>query len=158
MVPIPKDPNSDTLYTTVDMNAYMWVKGSTKNDAMKCWLECAKIVYTQDEYIQTEREKFFVNNPSWTDQMYDVAYVEPISDKFTKLFDPGYGISTLLSDNDSATNDTLEAVIPYLYTSVMKSDENDTQFTWSQLKEQYTPTLNSELKTFNDSYHEFIGK
>ena len=40
----------------------------------------------------------------------------------------------------------------------MKSDENDTQFTWSQLKEQYTPTLNSELKTFNDSYHEFIGK
>ncbi len=158
MVPIPKDPNSDTLYTTVDMNAYMWVKGSTKNDAMKCWLECAKIVYTQDEYIQTEREKFFVNNPSWTDQMYDVAYVEPLSDKFTKMFDPGYGISTVLSDDDAATNDTKEAVIPYMYTSVMKTDENGTQYTWAQLKEQYQPTIESELKTFNEAYKEFIGK
>ncbi len=158
MVPIPKDPNSDTLYTTVDMNAYMWVKGSKKNDAMKCWLECAKIVYTQDEYIQTERDKFFVNNPSWTDQMYDVAYVEPISDKFTKLFDPGYGISTVLSDDDAATNDTKEAVIPYMYTSVMKTDENGTQYTWAQLKEQYQPTIESELKTFNESYKAFVGK
>ncbi|MBQ6633734.1 MAG: ABC transporter substrate-binding protein [Ruminococcus sp.] len=158
MVPIPKDPNSDTLYTTVDMNAYMWVKGSTKNDAMKCWLECAKIVYTQDEYIQTEREKFFVNNPSWTDQMYDVAYVEPLSDKFTKMFDPGYGISTVLSDDDAATNDTKEAVIPYMYTSVMKTDENGTQYTWAQLKEQYQPTIESELKTFNEAYKAFINK
>ncbi len=30
VVPMPKDPNSDKLYTTIDMNAYMWVKGSTK--------------------------------------------------------------------------------------------------------------------------------
>ena len=158
MVPIPKDPNSDTMYTTVDMNAYMWVTGSTKNDAMKCWLECAKIVYTQDEYIQTEREKFFVNNPSWTDQMYDVADVEPLSDKFTKMFDPGYGISTVLSDDDAATNDTKEAVIPYMYTSVMKTDENGTQYTWAQLKEQYQPTIESELKTFNEAYKAFINK
>ena len=140
------------------MNAYMWVKGSKKNDAMKCWLECAKIVYTQDEYIQTEREKFFVNNPSWTDQMYDVAYVEPLSDKFTKMFDPGYGISTVLSDDDAATNDTKEAVIPYMYTSVMKTDENGTQYTWAQLKEQYQPTIESELKTFNEAYKAFINK
>ncbi|MBR1421891.1 MAG: carbohydrate ABC transporter substrate-binding protein [Ruminococcus sp.] len=158
MVPIPKDPNSDTLYTTVDMNAYMWVKGSTKNDAMKCWLECAKIVYTQDEYIQTERDKFFVNNPTWTDQMYDIAYVEPLTEKFTRLFDPGYGISTTLSDDDAATNDTKEAVIPYMYTSVMKTDDNGTQFTWAQLKEQYKPTIESELKTFNEAYKAFVSK
>ena len=155
-VPIPKDPNSDTLYTTVDMNAYMWVKGSEKKDAMKCWLECAKIVYTQDEYIQTERDKFFVNNPTWTDQMYDVAYVEPLSDKYVKLFDPGYGISTILSDDDAATNDTKEAVIPYLYTSVMKTNESGAQYTWAQLKEEYQPTVESELKTFNEAYKKFV--
>ena len=83
---------------------------------------------------------------------------EVISNKFVRFFDPGYGISTVLSDNDSATNATLEAVIPYLYTSVMKSDENDTQFTWSQRKEAYTPTLNSELKTVNDAYHNFVSE
>ncbi len=155
---MPKDPNSDTLYTTIDMNAYMWVKGSTKNDAMKCWLECAKIVYTQDTYKDIEKEKFFVNNPNWTEDMYNVAYVDLVTDKFTKIFDPGYGISTTLSDNDAATNDTKEAVIPYLYTSVMKTDENGSQYTWTQLKEQYKGTVDSELKTLNDQYHAYLEK
>ena len=158
VVPMPKDPNSDTLYTTIDMNAYMWVKGSTKNDAMKCWLECAKIVYTQDTYKDIEKEKFFVNNPNWTEDMYNVAYVDLVTDKFTKIFDPGYGISTTLSDNDAATNDTKEAVIPYLYTSVMKTDENGSQYTWTQLKEQYKGTVDSELKTLNDQYHAYLEK
>lgn len=58
----------------------------------------------------------------------------------------------------AATNPTKEAVIPYLYTSVMKADENDTQYTWSQLREQYKGTIDSELDTFNDAYHKFIGK
>ena len=158
VVPMPKDPNSDKLYTTIDMNAYMWVKGSTKNDAMKCWLECAKIVYTQDTYKDIEKEKFFVNNPNWTEDMYNVAYVDLVTDKFTKIFDPGYGISTTLSDNDAATNDTKEAVIPYLYTSVMKTDENGSQYTWTQLKEQYKGTVDSELKTLNDQYHAYLEK
>lgn len=158
VVPMPKDPNSDTLYTTIDMNAYMWVKGSTKNDAMKCWLECAKIVYTQDTYKDIEKEKFFVNNPNWTEDMYNVAYVDLVTDKFTKIFDPGYGISTTLSDNDAATNDTKEAVIPYLYTSVMKTDENGSQYTWTQLKEQYKGTVDSELKTLNEQYHAYLEK
>lgn len=146
------------LYTTIDMNAYMWVKGSTKNDAMKCWLECAKIVYTQDTYKDIEKEKFFVNNPNWTEDMYNVAYVDLVTDKFTKIFDPGYGISTTLSDNDAATNDTKEAVIPYLYTSVMKTDENGSQYTWTQLKEQYKGTVDSELKTLNEQYHAYLEK
>ena len=158
VVPMPKDPNTDTLYTTIDMNAYMWVKGSTKNDAMKCWLECAKIVYTQDTYKDIEKEKFFVNNPNWTEDMYNVAYVDLVTDKFTKIFDPGYGISTTLSDNDAATNDTKEAVIPYLYSSVMKTDENGSQYTWTQLKEQYKGTVDSELKTLNDQYHAYLEK
>lgn len=158
IVPMPKDPNTDTLYTTLAVNAYMWVNGSKKNDAMRCWLECARIANTQEEYREAGKEKFFVNQPYYTEQMYQMMTEEVISNKFVRFFDPGYGISTVLSDNDSATNATLEAVIPYLYTSVMKSDENDTQFTWSQLKDAYTPTLNSELKTFNDAYHKFVSE
>ncbi|MBO5448812.1 MAG: extracellular solute-binding protein [Ruminococcus sp.] len=158
IVPMPKDPNSDTLYSTPEMNAYMWIKGSEKPDAMKCWMECAKIVQTDEKYLATEREKFFVNNPTWTDQMYDMAYVELVSDKFERIVDVGYGISTTLSNNDAATNDTKEAVIPYMYTSVMKTDENGSQYTWTQLIETYRPVIDSELKTFNEAYHAFIGK
>lgn len=99
-----------------------------------------------------------INNPNWTEDMYNVAYVDLVTDKFTKIFDPGYGISTTLSDNDAATNDTKEAVIPYLYTSVMKTDENGSQYTWTQLKEQYKGTVDSELKTLNDQYHAYLEK
>ena len=158
IVPMPKDPNTDELYTTLAVNAYMWVKGSTANDAMKCWLECARLVESNEDYKATNKEKFMVNQPYWTDEMYQLANEEVISSKFNRLFDAGYGISTTLSDNDAATNPTKEAVIPYLYTSVMKSDENDTQYTWTQLREQYKGTIDSELETFNNAYHKFIGK
>lgn len=158
IVPMPKDPNADKLYTTVEINAYMWVKGSTKTDAMRCWNECARIVNVQDEYIQTEKDKFFENNPYWTEEMYEMAYEEVTSDNYVHMIDPGYGISTVLSDDDAALNDTKEAVIPYLYSSVMKEDENGAQYTWTQLRESYSTTVESELKTFNEAYHKFIGK
>ena len=158
MVPMPRDPNQDTLNCIVDTSAYMWVNGSTKNDAMKCWLECARIVHVQDEYIETERKKFDETNPYWTDEMYQVAYEEVTSGKFNIIVDPGYGISTVLSDDDAATNATLEAVIPYMYSSVMKEDENGAQFTWTMLREQYSGTISSELSTFNDAYHAFTNK
>ena len=39
-----------------------------------------------------------------------------------------------------------------------KTDENGTQYTWAQLKEQYSGTIDSELKTFNAAYKEFLEK
>lgn len=158
MVPMPRDPNTDTLYTSAEMQAYMWVKGSTKKDAMRCWLECARLVNVQDEYIQTEKDKFFENNPYWTEEMYNIAYEEITTDKYVHLIEQGNGISTELSDDNAATNDTKEAVISLLYSSVLKEDENGSQYTWTQLREMYSTTVDSELKTFNEAYHKYIGK
>jgi multiple sugar transport system substrate-binding protein len=86
-----------------------------------------------------------------------MAYNEVVSDKYVQLIDPGYGISTALSDDDAALNDTKEAIIPYLYSSVMKEDENGAQYTWTQLRESYSTTVESELKTFNEAYHAFTS-
>ena len=158
VVPMPKDPNADKMYTSIDLNAYMWVKGSGKAEAMKCWMECARIVNTQQTYIETEKEKFMQTNPYWTEEMYTAAFKDVISEKFTQIYDPGYGISTTLSDNGAATNPTKEALIPYMYTSVMKEDEDGVQYTWTQLREMYKGTIDSELKTFNDAYHKYVNK
>lgn len=158
IVPMPKDPNSDTLYTTLEVNAYMWVKGSTAGDAYRIWNECSRVTATDQEYLDVGREKFFVNKPYFTEEMYDVAYSDVTSEKFVRLIDPGYGISTALSDDDAATNPSKEAIIPFMYSSVMKSDENGKQYTWAALRETYKATIDSELKTFNDEYHKFIGK
>lgn len=156
IVPIPRDPQSDTKYTTIDINAYMWVKGSTKKEAMKTWMECARIVYVQPEYIETEKAKFDENNPYWTDEMYQAAYVETISDNFTQLYDPGYGISTVLSDNDAANNDTLEAINALMYRWVMVDSPEGKQYTWTQLCETYRGTIQSELDTFNAAYKAYL--
>jgi multiple sugar transport system substrate-binding protein len=158
IVPMPRDPNTDEYYTTIDITAYMWVKGSQKSDAVKCWYECARVAATDQTYRDAGKEKFFVSQPYWTEEMYDMANVEPISDKFIKVVDPGYGISTLLSNDDAATNATREAVIPYMYSSVMKTDDDGVQFTWAKLRETYSSTIDSELKDFNDEYHKFIGE
>ena len=158
IVPIPSDPNADAKYTSVEINAYMWVKGSTKKEAMKTWLECAKLVNTDPTYIEADKEKFFVNNPNWTEEMYQMAYSELSSSNWVQLIDPGYGISTTLSNDDAAANDTKEAVVAYMYSSVMKTDDDGAQYTWTQLRETYSGTIDSELKTFNEEYKKFIGK
>lgn len=158
IVPMPRDPNTDTYYTTIDITAYMWVKGSKKSDAVKCWYECARVANSDPEYLEAGKEKFFVNAPYWTEEMYNMAIEEPLTDKFVKVVDPGYGISTLLSNDDAATNPTKEAVIPYMYSSVMKTNEDGVQYTWTQLRETYSTSIESELKDFNAEYHKFIGK
>lgn len=158
VVPIPRDPNSDVQYTSLDIGAYMWVKGSTKKEAIKCWYECSKLAATANEYKEISKKKFFVDNPNWSEEAYQVTYEDVISDKFTKIIDPGYGISTLLSDDDAATNVTKEAIIAYLYSSVRKFDDSGTQMTWTQLREKYSSTIDSELKKFNASLQEFVKK
>ena len=156
IVPMPRDPNSDKNYTTIDITAYMWVKGSKKSAAVKTWYECARIAATDPQYTDAGKEKFFVTQPYWTEEMYEMANVEPISDKYIKVVDPGYGISTELSNDDAATNPTKEAVIPYMYSSVMKTDDDGKQYTWTQLREMYSSTIDSNLKDFNEEYHKFL--
>ncbi len=159
VVPIPRDPQSDTYYTSLDTTAYMWVKGSTKTDAVKTWFECAKLANTSETYKEVAKEKFFVNNPQWTEEMYNVAYGDDLRTNFTIVFDPGYGISTMLSDDDANPlgNDSMEAVIPYLYSSVSKVDENGAHYTWATLRSTYANTVQQELDTFNAQYKAFLN-
>lgn len=158
IVPMPRDPNRDEQYTTVSINAFMWVRGSEKDKAYRLWNQCAKMAQSDPEFKEIGKKKFFENKPYWSEEMYQITYEEVTSERFIKLNDPGYGISTALSDDDAATNDSKEAIIPFMYSSVMKSDENGKQYTWAKLRETYKPTIDSELKTFNDSYHSFISK
>ncbi|MBR6101379.1 MAG: carbohydrate ABC transporter substrate-binding protein [Ruminococcus sp.] len=158
MVPLPSDPNSDKNYIYPDIEAYMWVAGSKKDVAMKTWLECARIVNTDEQYKQVEREKFFTTNPNWTDEMYYVAYELLGTDYYTCITDPGFGVNTDISDDDAALNDSKEAVNSYMYTSVMKESEDGEQFTWTQLKESYRDIIDKGVSEINELYKEFMTK
>lgn len=159
-VPIPKDPQSDKYYRQLDIvvpTNVVWIAGSTKKEAMKCWLECCKIANTSDEYKKANKEKFFENNPNWSEQMYQMAFEEVFSDKFVALVDPGTGISSELSDDSAAKTDTKQAINSYMYSATTISDyDTGAQYTWTQIREKYNATIDSELKKFNESYKAFI--
>ncbi len=161
-VPIPKDPNSDAYYRSLDITVptnTLWIAGSTKKDAMKCWLECCKIANTSDEYKEANKKKFFENSPNWTDEMYQMACEEVFSDKFTMIVDPGTGISSELSDDSKAKNDEKKAINQYMYMATTLSDySSGAQYTWTQVREKYNATIDSELKKFNEEYKKFLAE
>lgn len=161
-VPIPRDPEADAYYRQLDIvvpTNVVWIAGSTKKDAMKCWLECCKIANTSEEYKEANRKKFFENNANWTDDMYQMALEEVFSDKFIQLVDPGTGISAEISDDDSAKNDTKQAINSYMYAATTLSDyTSGAQYSWTQVREKYNATIDSELKKFNESYKNFLAE
>lgn len=154
IVPVPSDPNTEEKYMTSDMLAYMWVKGSTADEAVKTWYECCRIAQTSDEYKENGKEKFLNANPNWTEEMYDVMQ-KASSSEYKQVFDYGYGISPALSQ-DNASEDG-NCVTRKLYEFTNKQDDNGHQYTWSELREAYSATVNSELDKINKAIKEFEG-
>lgn len=155
VVPVPSDPNTDESYVSSDMLAYMWVKGSTSKEAVKCWLECARVSALDPTYQKTEEEKFLADNPGWTSDMYAV-YTEASSTKHNQVFDYGYGMSDVMS-SDSASSDG-NCVTRKLYEYVTKLSDDGVQFTWSSLKNSYKSTVESEVKQVNKQLADFTNK
>ncbi len=152
VVPIPPYPQSDGKYMSSDMLAYMWVKGSTAKEAVKCWYECSRVATFDEEYKETSKEKFFVSNPGWDEEMYQVLQ-DASSSEYKQIFDFGYGISSVLAEDDSAKG--IRAPIGALYEDIYKMDENGSQRTWSAMKNKYTGTIDSELKAMNEKIKAF---
>ncbi|MBR1423027.1 MAG: extracellular solute-binding protein [Ruminococcus sp.] len=152
VVPVPSDPNNDNKYMTADMLAYMWVKGSTANEAVKTWFECSRMANTDQEYLDNGKEKFLNANPTWTEDMYQV-FMDCSSSAYQMVFDYGYGISSLLSDDNA--NEDGACVTRKLYENTNKTDDSGKQYTWSEVRDSYTSTVDAELKTINDSVAKF---
>lgn len=149
LVPIPADPNADGKFTTGDLVAHMWVKGSTATEAVQAWYNCNRIAYTDETYSATDREKFFSQNPYWTEEMYQVKR-DVVSDEYQLLFEYGYGVSMNLGDDQTAPDG--QCVINKLYNKVLTIDgEAGTQYTWAQVRDEYSAVVDSELAFLNDA-------
>ncbi|MGN0634150.1 MAG: extracellular solute-binding protein [Oscillospiraceae bacterium] len=146
VVPIPTYKNDQQKITTSDMTAYMWVKGSTKNEAMKCWLECCRLTYTDPDYKETNRLKYMENNPYWTDEMYDVM-MDVTSDDYYMIYDYCYGLSNNTGDPNAFDGNISLTDVLYKMSSQQDSDGN--QNTWAQIREMYSGTIDTEIDEVN---------
>ena len=147
IVPMPEYPKNPQKITTSDMKAFMWVRGSEKNDAMKCWLECCRVTYTDPEYQETNKLKFMENNPNWTDEMYQVK-MDAVSDDRYMIYDYCFGLSAATGDPNSFDGNS--CLTDVLYNHASEEDEEGGQSTWAQVREKYSATIDSEIKEVNE--------
>ncbi len=156
VVPIPNDPNNpDAKITTSNMTAYMWVKGSTAKEAVKTWFEACRIAYNDPQYEETNMEKFFVSNPYWTEDDYNMMRMVN-GDDYTMLFEYGYGVSAKLGDRNQF--DKNQCLIDALYGDVTVVDDETGQKTWAQVRETYEQVINQELDSLNTNIKTFLNE
>lgn len=151
VVPIPAFDDNVQKITTSDMTAFMWVRGTNKADAVKCWFECSRAAKTDEQYVQTNKDKFMENNPYWTDEMYNVK-MDVVSDDYLMFFDYAYGVSSALGDRNHF--DGNQCLVDALYSESSTVDDEGNQPTWTQVREKYTSTVESELKELNEKIKE----
>ncbi|MBR6337679.1 MAG: ABC transporter substrate-binding protein [Ruminococcus sp.] len=154
IVPMPQYDKNPQKITTSDMKAFMWVDGSTKKDAVKCWFECYKSARTDPQYEQTNKDKFFENNSNWTEDMYSV-FQDITSDDYFMIFDYAYGVSFKLGDRMQF--DGNQCLTDALYNSSSSEDEDGLQMTWTQVRETYSSTVDSEIATLNKDIEKYIA-
>ena len=152
LVPMPQYTDNPQKITTCDMTAFMWIRGSEKAQAVKTWFECCKIAKSDPQYEETNRAKFKENNPTWTDEMLQ-AREDAISDEYLMAFDYAFGVSYVMGDRNSF--DGNQCLVDYLYAGASTQDEDGNQPTWSQVREKYSKTVDSEIETLNKNIKEY---
>ena len=140
IVPFPRDPQQDKDYVSNKIQAYMWVKGSEKADAVKAWFDCCRLVNYDPKYTEVTKQKFLENSPGWTSEMYDIAMNFYDSDKFVQAYDYGYGIS------QDMANDKDGGVMKILYEGI--ADEKSEN--WVQTRDTYSGLVDEEIAVYNN--------
>ncbi len=161
VVPFPSDPTyeGDKPIASAKMSddSVLWVKGSDKKDAVQVFYECYRAAQTDTAYQDTLKEKWMTNNPNWGEEAYQIIRDASDPDKNLMIFDPSYGVSTLMGDDSSGFMAGV-SLTNYIYKSTSAPNEQGETFTWTQIKEKFSGQVESEVKTLNQSIQKFLAK
>ena len=161
VVPFPKDPTYDgdkpIANASMSDDSVMWVKGSENKDTVKTFYECYRVAQTDPTYLQNQKDKWLKNNPNWGEDAYQIMRDAADPEKNLMLFDPAYGVSSLMGDDFSGFM-TGVCLTNWLYKCTSSPDEQGNTYTWTQAKEKWSPNVEGELKTLNESIQKFLKK
>ena len=85
--------------------------------------------------------------------MYGV-FQDVISDDYFMIFDYAFGVSFKLGDRKQF--DGNQCLVDALYGSSSSEDEDGNQMTWTQVRETYSSTVDSEVNTLNKAVEQYI--
>ena len=161
VVPFPSDPTYEGEKTIssakMSDDSVLWVKGSEKKDAVQIFYECYRAAQTDTEYLKNQKDKWVTNNPNWGADAYDIIRDSADPDKNLMIFDPSYGVSTLMGDDNSGFMQGV-SLTNYIYKSTSDPDEQGNTYTWTQIKEKFSGQIDGEIKTLNQSIQKFLAK
>ncbi len=161
VVPFPSDPTYEGEKTIssakMSDDSVLWVKGSEKKDAVKIFYECYRAAQTDTKYLENQKDKWLTNNPNWGEEAYQIIRDSADPDKNLMIFDPSYGVSTLMGDDNSGFMVGV-SLTNYIYKSTSAPDEQGKTYTWTQIKEKFSGQVDGEIKTLNASIQKFLAK
>lgn len=161
VVPFPKDPSyeGELPITSARMSdeTVLWVKGSDKKDAVKTFYESYRVAEMDPKYQETQKKKWVENNPNWGEEAYDIIHDSSDPNKNLMIFDPAYGVSSLMGDDSSGFMSGV-SLANWIYKSTSSADEEGQTYTWTQTIEKYSSTVEGEIKTLNESIQKFINQ
>ena len=139
-VPFPSKDGSGK-YITADINSKMLVKGSKKGAAVAAYLECERIVATEDKYKAAQKKAAVENG--MTEEQYD--FLQEIKAPENIVVDFTYGMSSSVSNLASgygsrgAVNNLNDALFLGF---------GDAPDDWEGLKDEFKETIENEAKGY----------
>ncbi len=159
IVPMPADPDyeGDKPITSASMNSFMWVNGSEKKDAARAFYECYRVAQTDTTYLQNAKDKWLEDNPYWSVEDYELMKEVSNPNNNLMIFEPSYGVSALMGDDNSGFMSG-QSLTNWLYRSTSGIDEQGETYTWTQTKEKFSSTVDTEIQKINKQIKEFLAK
>ncbi len=133
LVPMPSENDA---YTVGNVNAIIWLSGSSKADAMKTWLDCLR--YAADDPDISDR--FFRSKNGWTNEMIGLYMSQTGFDK-PVVSEYVYGLTPQLNIVSSEQGHSAAELL----TDPTISDDADNEF-----NSTYSDLIDSCLKDYND--------
>ncbi len=158
IVPMPKYDEADEHYMSVDIHSYMWVKNSTKGDAVGIFLECERLACIDDDFVDAAKEKAMLPDSSnasgtacgWTEEQYDFIMSWKDPDVVTPMFDFGFGISTRMATDGDYTFEGKGVMNNLSSALITFSAVDGYPGTWAELVTMYETVIDEELSVYNN--------
>lgn len=139
-VPFPRDPSADEYYMTMDSFGYLVPAGAKHVKQATVFINCCRLSKT-DESLKEATKESIMNDKEYTEEQYDFLVGFENIDDFNGVVDEPFGM-----DTESAT--ILRQMIDNVV--FVSADEELNGKSWTQMREENSPVISSQVDYYND--------
>lgn len=154
VVPFPKAEGSDKYYFCGNYNAKMLAFGSKKGEAVAAYIKCERLAAANEKYAEEEKKSALKvkNNVDGeplsfiTEEQYDAIAQFKDLEKFSPIFDFGYGMGEKMYGFGEYTYET-RGVMNNITAAML--DETDKADSWQSFRASVGSVIDQEIAAYN---------